>query len=105
MSSNRSYDSPVRGQLPVNNNKVLCTRFRDQKFDPDFVFPATRLPGAKDPPNVLRPEDLLRDNSNHFGNFRGRGRGGGRGKSLIIFHFIIKSVIIALQYNETYVFI
>lgn len=74
---NRSYESPVRGQLTVYNNKVLCTRFRDQKFDPDFVFPATRLPGAKDPPNALRPEDLRENNSNF--QFRGRGRGGGRG--------------------------
>ena len=65
--------------MTVHNNKVLCTRFRDQKFDPDFVFPATRLPGAKDPPNVLKPEDLRNDSSNHF-QFRGRGRSGGRGK-------------------------
>ena len=66
--------------MTVHNNKVLCTRFRDQKFDPDFVFPATRLPGAKDPPNVLRPEDLRTNNFNehHLGS---RGRGGfGRGK-------------------------
>ena len=65
--------------MPVYNNKVLCVRFRDQKFGSDFVFPSTRLPGAKDPPNVLRPEDLRTNNANEFrlGGGRGGGRGGG----------------------------
>ena len=63
------------------NNKVLCVRFRDQKFDPDFIFPATRLPGAKDPPDVLRPEDLRTNNANEF-QFRGRGGRGFRGGNI-----------------------
>ena len=64
----------------MDNNKVLCVRYRDQKFDPEFVFPSIRLPGAKDPPNALRPEDLRSNNANDF-QFGGRGRGfrGGRG--------------------------
>ena len=74
----RTYETPVRGQMAVFNNKVLCVRYRDQKFDPDFIFPSTRLPGAKDPPDVLKPGDLHPNNSNDF-QFRGRGRGSGRG--------------------------
>ena len=74
-----TYPSPVRGQMPVYNNKVLCVRFRDQKFSSEFVFPSARLPGAKDPPNVLRPEDLQTNNSNEFRLGAGRGRGRGSG--------------------------
>ena len=67
--------------MTVYNNKVLCVRFRDQKFDPEYVFPATRLAGAKDPPNVLRPEDLRTNNANDF-QLGGRGgRGFRRGNA------------------------
>ncbi len=61
----------------MNSNRVLCVRFRDPKYSADFVFPAVRLQGAEDPPNVLRPQDFM--DANRGGLGRGRGRGG-RGK-------------------------
>ena len=75
----RSYPSPVRGLFAVENNKVLCVGYRDLKYGDEFLFPSTRLPGAIDPPNVLRPEDLRTNNPNEY-QLGGRGgRGGFRG--------------------------
>lgn len=39
-------------------NIVVCVRFRDPKYAAGFVFPARKLKCAKDPPKVLKPEDL-----------------------------------------------
>ncbi|XP_060536009.1 5'-3' exoribonuclease 2 homolog isoform X2 [Cylas formicarius] len=53
-----SLTSPVKGLPPVHGNIVVCVRFRDPKYGKGFVFPARKLKGAKDPPRVLKPEDL-----------------------------------------------
>lgn len=49
--------SPING-LPVRNNKVYCIRFRDPKYSSNFIFPARKLQGAKEPPRVLKPQDF-----------------------------------------------
>ena len=64
IETDSTFPSPVKGLVPVHGNRVLCVRYRDLKFDPDFIFPAKRLPGAQDPPCVLRPEDLIERSSN-----------------------------------------
>ena len=66
-----SVESPVRGLAAVHNNRVLCVRFRDAQFPPTYIFPAKRLAGAEDPPNVLRPGDF-----GSGGNSNWRPRGG-----------------------------
>lgn len=44
--------------LPVlRNNEVVHVRFRDPKYGDDFIFPASRLRGAVEPPRVLKPGD------------------------------------------------
>lgn len=50
--------SVIPGLPDIPNNMVVCVRFRDPKYDKDFVFKAERLPGAKDPDRVLKPGDL-----------------------------------------------
>jgi len=52
-------------------------RFRDPTYAPAFVFPARRLPGAEDPPNVLPPNYKMGANHERLG--RGGGGRGGRG--------------------------
>ncbi|XP_017883576.1 5'-3' exoribonuclease 2 homolog [Ceratina calcarata] len=54
--------SPING-LPVRNNKVYSIRFRDPKYDNNFIFPARKLKGAREPTRVLKPEDF--DQRNH----------------------------------------
>ncbi|XP_055848114.1 5'-3' exoribonuclease 2 homolog [Episyrphus balteatus] len=49
--------SPIKGLLDISGNVVITVRYRDPKYDPDYIFPAVRLPNAVDPPNVLGPED------------------------------------------------
>ena len=66
-----AVQSPVRGLQPVQNNRVLCVRYRDPVFDKTFIFPAVRLEGAVDPPNVLRPGEF-----GSAGNSNWRPRGG-----------------------------
>ena len=41
-------------------NRTICAVYKDPVYDPDFIFPAVRLPNAKPPPIVLKPEDLER---------------------------------------------
>ncbi|XP_048523410.1 5'-3' exoribonuclease 2 homolog [Dendroctonus ponderosae] len=53
-----SLASPVKGLPMLYGNIVVCVRFRDPKYAAGFVFPARKLKGAKDPPKVLKPEDL-----------------------------------------------
>lgn len=36
------------------DNRVITVKFRDPKYPAGFVFPARRLPFAKDPPKVLK---------------------------------------------------
>ena len=70
--SSESVQSPVRGLQPVTDNRVICARYRDPAFDKTFIFPAVRLEGAVDPPNVLRPGDM----GGNGGNSNWRPRGG-----------------------------
>ncbi|KDR24133.1 5'-3' exoribonuclease 2-like protein [Zootermopsis nevadensis] len=53
-----SLHSPVLGLSVLTRNSVYCVRFRDPKYEDSFVFPARRLKGARDPPRVLKPQDL-----------------------------------------------
>ena len=66
-----TVNSPVKGLTPVHNNRVVCVRYRDPAFEKKFIFPAVRLEGAVDPPNVLRPGDI-----GTGGNSNWRPRGG-----------------------------
>lgn len=52
-------NSPIESLAPLTDNFVCCVRFRDPKYKKGFKFPAKRLKGAKDPPRVLKPEDLM----------------------------------------------
>lgn len=61
-----SLASPVKGLPPVYGNLVVCVRFRDPKYSKGFVFPARKLKGAKDPPRVLKPEDLDPEANRHW---------------------------------------
>ncbi|KAL7301513.1 hypothetical protein TKK_0005948 [Trichogramma kaykai] len=49
--------SPIN-TVPVRNNQVICTRFRDPKYGIDYIFPAVKLEGAEEPPRVLKPQDF-----------------------------------------------
>ncbi|XP_046426215.1 5'-3' exoribonuclease 2 homolog isoform X1 [Neodiprion fabricii] len=64
-----TLNSPIGG-LPVRDNRVYCVRFRDPKYQKDFIFPAKKLKGAKEPPKVLKPQDFEQMN-------RASGGGGG----------------------------
>ncbi|XP_055377529.1 5'-3' exoribonuclease 2 homolog [Condylostylus longicornis] len=48
--------SPIKGLTDIKGNNVLTVKYRDPKYDDDFIFPARRLPNAIDPPAVLKPE-------------------------------------------------
>lgn len=50
----------------IPGNAAVCVRFRDPKYADDFVFPSKRLPGAKDPPTVLKPGDLSEQASRNW---------------------------------------
>lgn len=42
--------------LPVlRQNTVVSVRYRDPKYGDDYIYPAVRLPGANEPPRVLKP--------------------------------------------------
>ena len=68
----RNITSPIVSLRTVEDNRVICVRFRDPKYPQDFVFPSTRLEGARDPPKVLKPGE-------YNGTESQRGRGGYRG--------------------------
>lgn len=36
------------------DNRVITVKYRDPKYPAGFIFPARRLPGAKEPPKVLK---------------------------------------------------
>lgn len=48
-------ESPVRGLVAVTENIVCCVNFRDPKYPKGYIFPASRLKGAKEPLRVLKP--------------------------------------------------
>lgn len=70
--------SPVKAEVRINPNlfrgiagsllkseqfsdrykRVNCVVYNDPVYEPEFIFPAIRLPNAKPPPIVLKPEDL-----------------------------------------------
>lgn len=101
-----SLDSPVMGLPMLRDNQVVAVRYRDPRYADDYVFPAKRLPGAIEPPAVLKPGEgeehgqmarwkqhigmaphrqraSLNDAGhrmvNHYGGRGGGGRGGGGG--------------------------
>ncbi|CAG0918930.1 unnamed protein product [Notodromas monacha] len=51
-------ESPVEGMKRVKNAAVVSTNYQDPVYPKDHLFSASRLPGAKDPPNALKPEDF-----------------------------------------------
>lgn len=62
------FPTPVRSLEDITNIRTVCVRYRDPKYDENFVFSAKRLDGAVDPPAVLKPGDF-----DHRGNARGGG--------------------------------
>ncbi|XP_076360211.1 5'-3' exoribonuclease 2 Rat1 isoform X3 [Tachypleus tridentatus] len=58
--------SVIVGQEEVQNNKAICVRFRDPSYPDNFIFPARRLKGAKDPSRVLKPGDLSHGDNRHW---------------------------------------
>lgn len=50
-------ESPINNLPEIEDNKVVTVRFRDPKYDEDFIFSAKKLPNAVDPPAVLAPDD------------------------------------------------
>ncbi|XP_050305461.1 5'-3' exoribonuclease 2 homolog [Anthonomus grandis grandis] len=58
--------SPVKGLPAIVGNIVVCVRFRDPKYTKGFKFPAKRLKGAKEPPRVLKPQDLDPQANRHW---------------------------------------
>ena len=60
--------TPVRSLENLENLRTIVVRYRDPKYDENFIFPAKRLDGATDPPAVLKPGDF-----DHRGNARGGG--------------------------------
>ncbi|KAF4529549.1 hypothetical protein B566_EDAN014395 [Ephemera danica] len=65
-----TIDSPVKGLDDLKHNSTVCIRFRDPKYDDNFIFPAKKLPNAVMPPRILRPEDFNNMNSRGRGNWR-----------------------------------
>ncbi|XP_071544805.1 5'-3' exoribonuclease 2 homolog isoform X2 [Panulirus ornatus] len=63
---NGSLKSPVSGLDTLENNQVVTVRFRDPQYPADFVFPARKLPKAKAPPRVLKPQDLSESQSRDY---------------------------------------
>ncbi|GLH01529.1 5'-3' exoribonuclease, partial [Gryllus bimaculatus] len=66
VSMGGNLNSPVRGLLGVMDNSVVTISFRDPKYPDSYVFPAKRLPGAKEPPKVLKPGDLNAQESRNW---------------------------------------
>lgn len=47
--------SPVFGLPQITGNSVVTVCYADPKYELGFKFPAVKLPGAIDPPRVLKP--------------------------------------------------
>ncbi|KAG7168833.1 5'-3' exoribonuclease 2-like [Homarus americanus] len=58
--------APVSGLDDVKNNQVVTVRFRDPKYSEGFVFPARKLEKAKEPPRVLKSQDLSASESRNY---------------------------------------
>lgn len=54
----RHLESPVKGLFTITENVVYCVNYRDPIYPNGFIFPATRLKGAKEPLRVLKPQDF-----------------------------------------------
>ncbi|XP_075222550.1 5'-3' exoribonuclease 2 Rat1 isoform X2 [Lycorma delicatula] len=61
-----SLPSPVNGLPVVRYNTVTVVRFRDPKYPESYIFKAVKLKGAKEPPRVLKPEDLNKSDSRNW---------------------------------------
>jgi len=61
-----SLPSPVSGLPVIRMNSVICVRFRDPKYPDSFHFKAKRLKGAIEPPRVLKPGQLSREESRNW---------------------------------------
>ncbi|KAH6926920.1 hypothetical protein HPB50_023536 [Hyalomma asiaticum] len=62
------YFGGIAGKILLSHNAVGPgdVRFRDPKYADDFVFPAVRLDGAKEPQRVLKPGDLSQEESRNW---------------------------------------
>lgn len=75
----------------MKSNRVLCVKYRNLEFTPDFIFSAARLANAVDPPTVLKPGDLNPRNNREwrprmgFGHRRDQANLGQAGKDEIHF--------------------
>ncbi|MFH4974236.1 hypothetical protein AB6A40_000945 [Gnathostoma spinigerum] len=60
------YCSPIpSNSCPnISVNNAVMTIYQDPQFEKGFIFPAKRLPGAKEIPRTLKPSDF--DNSNQY---------------------------------------
>ncbi|XP_017784066.1 PREDICTED: 5'-3' exoribonuclease 2 homolog [Nicrophorus vespilloides] len=56
----------VQGLDDVSDNAVYCVNFSDPKYSVEFIFPAVRLPGALEPPKVLKPGDLNEEENRNW---------------------------------------
>ncbi|KAK0182305.1 hypothetical protein PV327_000457 [Microctonus hyperodae] len=68
VSEGATLPSPING-LPVRNNMIYCVRYRDPNYSDNFIFPAKRLKGVKEPLRVLKPQDfeqMNRGTNNHW---------------------------------------
>ena len=104
-----TFETPVKGLRPVLAVRTLCVRYRDPGYPEDFIFPARRLPGAVDPPNVLRPEDLIeRGGANYtprfgFGPRHDRARLDQAGHRMINHHNrSVPLVTVSMVYGKQY---
>lgn len=54
---NDVLQSPVLGMAQIHGNQVLTVEFRDPEYADDYKFMAVKLPGAMDPPKVLKGQN------------------------------------------------
>ncbi|KAK2152260.1 hypothetical protein LSH36_334g06001 [Paralvinella palmiformis] len=65
--SGETVKSPLQELDDVPNNSAIAVKYQDPVYDPDFIFPAVILPGAKFPGRVLKEEDF---NAMNRGGYR-----------------------------------
>ncbi|CAG0879509.1 unnamed protein product [Cyprideis torosa] len=53
-----TVESPIRARAPIENIQVYGLTFHNPTFPEGYVFSAKRLPGALDPPPVLKKKEL-----------------------------------------------
>ncbi|CAG0882051.1 unnamed protein product [Darwinula stevensoni] len=59
-------ESPVDGLESVKQNHTLCLQYMDLKYPHGFIFPAVRLPDAKDPPRTLKAYGLSHEENRNY---------------------------------------